>query len=208
MFKNHLENLISELGTINRIIRIFSEIATGKPEPVEVDEISTSNPIFFFGLDPATIAMIGASVSWVLATWKQVEDIRKVRAETAKLNPFTPDEIEKFFGTKIKESVKSEVEKQAEKLLETISDNGGRRNELRNGLEWALDSLLARVERGMTVEIRLLPPPVAAEEGKTPEVPAAFQDLQQIVPQLLFPSAKGEPVLKLPPAEPPKRKDD
>lgn len=81
LFQNHLEELIGELRVLNRVIRAFSEVATGAAEPIEVHQISTSDPVFFFGLSATTIAIFGKAVKWALDTWKQVEDIRKVRAE-------------------------------------------------------------------------------------------------------------------------------
>lgn len=44
LFHNAFDELIKELGTLNRIIRAFSEIATGSAERVEVHQISTSDP--------------------------------------------------------------------------------------------------------------------------------------------------------------------
>jgi hypothetical protein len=46
LFQNHLAELINELRAINRVIRTFAEVATGAPEPVEVHQTSTSDPVF------------------------------------------------------------------------------------------------------------------------------------------------------------------
>ena len=70
LFKNHLMEFISELRTLNFVIRVFSEIATGSAEPVEIHQISTSDPVFFFGISSVTIAMVGKAVTWALDTWK------------------------------------------------------------------------------------------------------------------------------------------
>jgi hypothetical protein len=39
-------------------------------------------------------------VTWALNTWKQVEDIRKVRAETRKLPAFSEKEVEEIASLK------------------------------------------------------------------------------------------------------------
>src|SRR5205823_5912829 len=81
----------------------------------------------------------------------------------------------------------------------------GRQHELRTGLEWALDSILTRVERGMTVEIRFLPPPEAAagatgEAGEAGDATGrAFETLKEIAPQLTFPPPEPVPIRPLPP---------
>lgn len=49
LFDNQLGPLIDELRAVKRIIRAFSELATGSAEPIEVREISSSDPFFFFG---------------------------------------------------------------------------------------------------------------------------------------------------------------
>lgn len=79
LFNNRLDQLIKELRDINRIIRSFSEATIGTVEGVEVRQISTSDPLFFFSLHPQTIAAIGLAVTWALNTWKQVEEIRRDR---------------------------------------------------------------------------------------------------------------------------------
>jgi hypothetical protein len=85
LFENNLEGLIAELREIRFIIRSFSEVSTGSAEPIIVKQISTTDPIFFFGLATSTIVMIGQAVRWVLQTWKQIEEIRKIRADTQRL---------------------------------------------------------------------------------------------------------------------------
>ena len=73
-------------------------------------------------------------------------------------------------------------------------------DEMRNYIDWAVKTVLALVERGLKVEIRVLPPPVheGAEEGEEVEPPPQFAQLKEIVPQLVFPPVEGMPVLELP----------
>jgi len=77
----------------------------------------------------------------------------------------------------------------------------GRDKEQRTDIEWALESILAHIERGMIVEIRSLPPsqaPTKDEHAKTDKDISAFETLQTITPQLVFPKMEGAPILKLP----------
>lgn len=50
IFHNNLDGLVDELRAIRRIIRAFSELANGSAEEINVRQISTSDPIFYFGL--------------------------------------------------------------------------------------------------------------------------------------------------------------
>ena len=206
LFHNHLDELIKELGVLNKIMRAFTEIATGTISPIEVRQISTSDPLFFFGLDATTIAMIGGVVTWALMQWKMVEDIRKLRSEAKKNSVFTEKEIKGFFDAKIQESIDKGIDHKVNELLRSSKDklDGPRQSEKKNELAWALRSILARVERGMTVEIRFLPPATTTQEegDQEPREKNDFGELSQIVPQLVFPSAEQSPVLELPPPEP------
>lgn len=200
LFGNEFAELIRELRTLNRILRVLSEIATGTIEPIEVHEISTSDPIFFLGLSVPTLALAGKVVTWALSTWKQVEEIRKIRAETQKIKSFDAQEIKDFFEGKIEKTLKEAVQIEVDELIPASKDVAGRPHELRNDLSWALESVLTRVERGMTVEIRFLPPPA---EAARPEEEEAGRAIQAIAPQLTFPEPDPTPILPLPPPEPP-----
>jgi hypothetical protein len=68
IFSNEFEELLKRLRDINRIIRAFSEVATGGVEPILVKQISTTDPQFFFGISVLTLAAIGRSVTWALET--------------------------------------------------------------------------------------------------------------------------------------------
>lgn len=203
LFDNELGGLVKELHTVNRIIRAFSEVAVGGPEPVEVHQISTSDPIFFFGLDPTTIALLAGAVTWALNSWKNVEEIRKIRAETQKVKSFTTEEIENIFDSKIQKEIRIAIDQKVNELI-PAKDGAGRHHEQRNDMAWALESILGRVERGMTVELRFLPPPAPKDgEPVAAEKTASFDELKRIVPQLQFPQADKSPVLALPPSDPP-----
>ena len=209
LFDNHLERLIKELDVVKKIVRAFSEAATGSVEQIEVRQISTSDPLFFFGLTPVTIGLIGASVTWALNTWKQIEEIRKIRAQTENIPAFKGKPIEKMFEEMIKSQVEQAVAEQTAEIMKDVKGDKARKNEQTIQIKWALESIISRIERGMIVEIRLLPPPVPkADEGEEQQQPPpVFGDLNRIASQLVFPKMEGAPVLKIPAAEPepPKR---
>ncbi len=199
LFNNRLDQLIKELRDINRIIRAFSEAAIGRVEEVEVRQISTSDPLFFFRLDAQVIAALGKAVTWALNTWEQVAKIRKVRAETLKSEVLSEKEASDVFDKKITEKIDAAIQAKVDELAKDDL-KPGRVKEQRTDLRWALESILAHVERGMIVEVRfLLSVPKAPQEGDTQATAEAeaFQALQTITPQLVFPKMEGGPILKL-----------
>ncbi|MER8570651.1 hypothetical protein NKH19_00650 [Mesorhizobium sp. M1338] len=206
LFNNQLDKLIDELRFVKRAIRAFSEAATGSAEPIEVRQISTSDPQFFFGLSTATITLLGLTATWAISTWRQVEDIRKIRAETEKISAFKDDPIAELFDAKINKVVEESVNSKVEELLANVAGKDGRKHEQTSDLKWALESMLARVERGMTVEIRLLPPTIEDGDHGAASANIQFQDLKRVADALVFPAMEGDPVLALPPVEKPNQK--
>lgn len=203
-FKNQLDLLVKELGAVNHIIRIFSEVVSdARAEQVEVREISTTDPQFFFGLSPVTIAAIGIAAKWAVGLWGEVEQIRKVRAETQQLKIHTEKELQALFDDKINEKFAEASKSEVLRLLGPEEQQAGRRTELRGLLKWALESLIARVERGIQIEIRSVAPVASAEEQPDPKVQQAFEQLDVVKKELAYPEMEGQPVLKLPPSEPP-----
>jgi len=153
-----------------------------------------------------TIAAIGAAVTWALSTWQKLEEIRKIRAETRKIKGFGTKEIEKLFDDQIQNSVNEAIEEHVNSLLGKPKGQAGRINEQRTDLLWATRALFARMERGMTVEIRFLSPPslpskqedgsdaVGKTKGKASDV---YEVLDKIADELVFPQIDEAPVLSL-----------
>jgi hypothetical protein len=176
-------------------------MATGAPERIEIGEISTTDPIIFLILNPITVAMLGKAVSWSLDQWKKVEEIRKLRADTAKISAGSEgvlDDMVVEYDARINKLIDAQIGAKAALLSAPVVD-AGRQNELNNAFVFALKSLVAHVERGMTVEIKYLPSPAGQEEADSPQS-AAFNDLAEVLPALVFPPASPAPIVALPKA--------
>ncbi len=205
LFDNEFGILQKELKVIERIVRAFSEATIGSVKTIEVRQISTSDPLFFLGYDIEVIKEIGTAFTWALTNWLIVEKIRKVRAETAEIESFKKDDpILKSFDEKIIKTISDATEEKVDELLKKIDNKNGRKNEQKTDLRWALDSIMSRVERGMTVEVRFLPPPIKeVKEGDEPApLKPVYEELQKISSQLVFPKMEGDPILTLPASEP------
>ncbi len=198
LFENEFDKLLASLKEIQLMLRVFSEVSIGEVEQPEVRQISSSDPIFFFGLSPETIAMIGGTITWALFTWKQVEEIRSIRATSAKSGFFDEKEIESVFGSKIEQMIDEAVKEKANELSTSASKTTGRTTEeTDNNLQWVLRNTLALVERGVKIEIKALPPKQEPQEdGKTPAAPKEFQDIKKVIPDLKFPKVVGTPILR------------
>lgn len=203
LFDDNLDGLIGELREIRFIIRAFSEAVTGSIEPIVVRQISTTDPLFFFSMAAPTIIGIGEAVHWILDTWKKVEEIREVRERTRKLRIEGDKALLSMFDNSIKQTVDAAVEAKVKELVPSTGETDGRKKELETHLDHALHSLFARIERGMTIEIKFLPPPVrdGADPSEAEAVAKSFAQLAQLSPQLVFPPPAAEPILTLPRAQ-------
>ncbi len=123
IFDNELTGLIQELRALRRIIRSFSEFATGSAEEIEIRQISTSDPNFWFGLSPDTVAQIGKAISWALDQLKKLASIRKIRNEAAKIDQFFTPEMISGFDSRIHEMIEKAID---EKVKVTGSGIRGR----------------------------------------------------------------------------------
>ncbi len=147
-------------------------------------------------LDPAS--------TWALATWKTLLEIRALHDQAKATN--MPQSILDGIKTQIDETVQRRIEEHVAQVAPATVDEG-RQHELNNQLRWTLRQILAKIERGMTVEIRFLPPAVNSDTPDDDEAHAAqtasFDELHEIAKALEFPALQGEPLLALeaPPAE-------
>ncbi len=110
LFKNHLGGLARELNQTNRIARVFSEVIDGSVEEVEVKQISTTDPTFYLGMTITVSLAIGKTVKQFLECWKNVEEIRRFRAEGRKLG-FSESDLPAV-DHRIADTVKQAVEEQ------------------------------------------------------------------------------------------------
>jgi hypothetical protein len=107
-----------------------------------------------------------------------------------------------MYDKKIISMIETAVIEKTEDLAKQIVYKSERDFEQRHQLKVSLESLLERIERGLTVEIRFLPPPTRTDaDGAAPAETAAFDSLSKIVPQLVFPRTAENPVLQLSHAE-------
>lgn len=202
LFDNTLPGLQQELLEISRIIDFFSEATVGKKTDIEVRQISTSDPTFFVSVVMPVAVAIGMSITWLLNTWKQALEIREL-VSSAKSKGFSDDEL-KVFTDRIEKTINEAIDQRVDELIKP-NKNQPRDNELRNGLRYAHRALLARIERGLTVEIRFLPPPQQDEvideaelNGHDNQDRADRLALAEFAAAMEYPEPSEKPILQIP----------
>jgi hypothetical protein len=201
LFANRLRLLVAELSTIDRLLRVFCG-ATGSADDAELHETSTSDPTFSFRVSIPTAIIVAKAAKWALDTWQGLEDIRKVRADAKRINLLTEQELTTTFDDKIQQRIESAIGLQAEEILAANASVSRRRQEQQRNLEWALDSVLTRVDRGMAIEIQFWPSPATRSDAPLKDG-QAIAELVRLQSQLVFPRVAYEPARRLPPGERP-----
>ena len=207
LFDNELGGLVSELNTIKLMLNFFIEaVPDAKEKTITVRQISSSDPTLFFGMDPKVLIVIGATITWLLNTWKQSLDIRKIYQDAR--DKGISEDVLKSLKDEIQKKIDESIEEKVKELV-PLEKRPARSHELAVGLSWAMRSLLARIERGLSVEIRVLPPPVqkdtadkaVLDEDQTNQ--KTFSEAGKIGAQLVFPKDRLSTALTaLPPPEP------
>lgn len=198
LFSNTLDGFGNELEQIAKIVAVFSELATGSVEPLELRQISTTDPLVIVALATPVALAFGKAVDWLLETVRKVLELKNLY-EQSKKSEF-PDSLLEQIKDHINSTVKSQIDARAGELASTyVGAAEGRANELENHLKFALSQMFAKIERGMTVELRLIPPPLADGEADADAAAhiADYEALDQISKRLEFPKLSGEPLLKL-----------
>jgi len=205
LFGNDLGGLIDELKWLHRTFRFFQEVANVGPGPITVRQISTSDPTFFFGMDVTSLVLFGLAAKWLVDVLKGTLDIKQIITLARKAG-FANDKIA-IFDAEMEQRIEAAVSKRVAEMLADFRGDSGRKNELEAGLTKSVTGLAARIERGMTIEIRCLPPPIDENAAAPEDVARAgqFQTLAAVSQELEFPKVEGQPVLQLGPAEPEER---
>ena len=196
LFNNDFEGLNKELRNIIFILRSFYEASNVTPGPMEVRDISTSDPTFFLGIDITVLVHLGHAVRWCIDVIGTTLKLREV-VEMARKVEVNPKAIEIM-----NEGIKTDIDKRIEeKVLELMGKYAGpadRKSHVEDSLSRAMNMLLERVERGVTIDIRLIPPPKPAEGDQDAQATQnIFDELQKISQRLEYPQIQGQPTLRL-----------
>lgn len=199
VFSNDFGEFRDQLKTFHFIFDSFSLMSRKEVARPELGPISSSDPLVFAILDPVVAAKIAGAVAWLLHVWKKIEEIRKLRAETAKLQM---DSLVTAFDEEIKNRIKSEIDSYAEKILKEEKRKSDK--EISARIVKSLNLLFQRVERGVTIELMLPPEEKDLSENEGDDAAETESDtdvslsrLRAVEVELRFPRVNEVPILAL-----------
>jgi hypothetical protein len=187
LFSNELGAFATELRFLDRLINDLSEATLGKYLPCELESLSTTTPLVSVITNPHVLAALAKAVGAFLAAWKTIEEIRKVRADVARIGVAAALEP---FDEKIEETVAEVVEETVRVSLAPYGKDGGRRNELDTSLRQDFRRLFGQIERGLVVEFRARPEDENSTEASDPLI--AVRDASK---QFYYPVPSLQPLL-------------
>ena len=202
---NQVERLGREFIEIERLLGPFMELGNGSRSPLTISEISSSDLGIAIDIAPAAAALFAVGAERVLAAYKQILEIRRLRQE---LSEHGVDEAGlEGVDAHANASMGSAIESATDDLIARSSGIAEyRQNELRLELRASLNSVANRIDRGYNIDVRATEQVPSDEEGGNGSDSgdagdaAALRLIIETSPGLRFIERTGEPILALPEA--------
>jgi hypothetical protein len=169
-----LGELIEELSNFEFYFKTLSEVATGHADDLTVRTVSSSKFMVFLLAHPKFAGIVAKCVNFIVEQYKRILEIRKLQGDIERLKiPETiANEMKKFANTEMEKQIESFT---VEIVNEYISQDGHRKNELRNAVKVSLNGMANRIDRGFNIEVRFEPP---KDKNANPEVTQAFETVR------------------------------
>lgn len=197
---NDFGRFAKELNELNYILNTFSEVATGKPGEFGIRTLSSSELLVFLKSAPKIGLIIVSAVAKLLECYKNLVEIRKYREELKKQN--VPAEKLSGIDEHADGVINTAVEQITIEIMQQCDKNlvdQGRRNELNTSIRVSLKKVVARIDQGYNVEVRVAPLPKPSDETtSTPDDAETRKHIENIQKtKLNYMKLEGTPILKL-----------
>ncbi|QDU85284.1 hypothetical protein Pla163_24120 [Planctomycetes bacterium Pla163] len=199
------ESLFEEWQEIVERLGVFSELVTGARRPFAVKSVSSSDFTVVLETVPEVGAYIAVAIERLVALYKKVLDIRKVRSELKALEGASDSTLESL-GEDANRVASQGVEEVASEVLAAMEEdsacfdrsNDARANELRNELTMALRRIADRIDRGVRLEVAIGASEESGVEGEAADHgEASVRRGVSAVQCTSYPKISGEPILQL-----------
>src|SRR5262249_19070208 len=78
LFHDNLDEFQKELKTLNGIIRTFYEISNVTPEPIQLRQLSTTDPLVVIGMAVRVLIVFGKAIKWCSDTIKGTMELKRI----------------------------------------------------------------------------------------------------------------------------------
>jgi len=194
---NALNDFGKELVQLNKILSVFSEIATDSRENFQIRNISSSELTVFLETAPEIAACIAIAIERIVTLYKSLLEIKKLKSDLESQGVPKKDMsgVEQHANALMENGIKILVED----LIGQYHKNPdkARKNELKIEAKYALNKLAKRIDQGYGLDVRIEPTIENEETENTPDeeivntIIEASKNIQYIKPS-------GKPILTLP----------
>jgi len=197
---NELSNLGDEFQDLDQILGVFDELATGSRSGFKVRTISSTDFSVFLDSTHAVCACLAVALERLIALYKQLLEIRKLRAELEKQGV---KELELAGVSAHAENKMSDgIDGIVHEMMTEYKKNPERDKELTIELRRSLKRLAGRIDRGFNLEVRMRELPEEASRSPADQAAAAkassdFNRIKAASKTLKFLKVEGDPILSL-----------
>ena len=216
--RSSVQNSLGALGTefreLERVFADMTELASGSRPPTTVRSIAASDFSVYLELAPEVAAFLAVAVERVVALYRNLLEIRRIRSEAA-AEGISDDKlmgIDEHIELHMNQGLDETVEVLLSESEVAVSDES-RRNELKISLKRTLSGVAARVDRGYRFDIRIghvedhIDEDHDGGEGRS-TLERALRTIENSREGLTFLKLEGEPILQLPSGESNDREDE
>ena len=204
---NSLGSLGVEFRELERVFADMTELATGSRPPTTVRSIASSDFSVYVELAPKAAAFLAVAVERVIALYRNLLEIRRIRSEAA-VQGITDEQLEGFdehIGQRMDDGLDETVEVLFTEMPIDVADDS-RKNELRISLRRTLSDVATRIDRGYRFDVRVGESADDSEwESDEGEERSSLASTMRIIAEsrdgLKFLRLEGDPILQLPSAE-------
>lgn len=153
ILRKSLSNVQKELKCINELLRVISEVATGKPKEFSLHTIGSTDMQVFFNTASTVAACLAVIIERIVALYKNQLEIKKIKAELEKMN--TPATVTTPLDKHITELVQKELDLITKDIINDYykKKDSGRKNELKAHLNHVLNYMTERIDKGAVFEV-------------------------------------------------------
>lgn len=202
---NELQKFRKELNDLEFILKHFAEVTSNDPQNFKIRSLSSTDLYVLLEYVPKAGAFLAVAIAYILTSYKNLLEIKKLRSELTQKE--VPEDalvqLDKHINNEMEESIKKFIAEEYEKYC--VVKNSGRKNELRNSLEIAMNKIANRIDRGFNIEIRVEPIKMEQDSEEIEEIDETKIELNQNIQTILeaqenleFIKTEGEPILSLP----------
>lgn len=203
---NEFNALGVEMLRLDKVLGVFVELGTGSRPPLTVRFIASSDFSFFLDVAPEAGAFIAVAAERVVALYKKLLEIRRLRSELAEqgLGDDSLVGIDEHANSHMSTGIE-EIGEQLVEDLETAVKDGNRLNELKVELKLSLNAIANRIDAGYHIDVRVGALPESTDEkdgeeagGTATHGSAAVDHITAAHEGLQFIRLAGSPILQLP----------